>query len=73
MTTGATSVRVDRRLEKPHKFRVRAKERGGERGDWSTSDRARVQLHGARREAAFGQAVAVTDVHGELIPQIANV
>jgi hypothetical protein len=60
----ATSARLDLRMEKSHKFRVRAKERDGERGDWSTSDRSRVQLRGPNRDSAFGQAVALADERG---------
>jgi hypothetical protein len=61
----ATSARVDLRTEKGHKFRVRAKERGGERGHWSTSDRTRVQLRGPNRDSEFGQSATVADQHGD--------
>ena len=61
----ATSARVDLRMDKAHRFRVRAKERDGDRGHWSTSDRARVQLRGPKRGAEFGQSVVVADRHDD--------
>jgi hypothetical protein len=60
----ATSARVDLRMEASNRFRVRAKERDGERGHWMTSERARVQLRGPNRAASFGQAVEVADERG---------
>jgi hypothetical protein len=61
----ATSARLDLRLEKSHRFRVRAKVRGEGRGSWSRSDRARVQLRGPNRDARFGERVAVADSRGD--------
>jgi hypothetical protein len=61
----ATSAHVDLSAEKSHKFRVRAKRRDEGRGSWSTSDRTRVQLRGANRDAEFGQRVILADERGD--------
>ena len=60
----ATSTRVDLKLEKSHRFRIRAKDRRGEQSAWAASDRSRVRLKGPKGSSGFGLRTALANERG---------
>jgi Stage II sporulation protein len=60
----ATSVRVDLKLEQRHRFRVRARDRSGERSEWAASDRSRVRLKDPKVRRGFELRSALVDERG---------
>jgi hypothetical protein len=60
----ATSARVDLTLGKGHRFRVKARDRSGERGAWAASERTRVRLRGPNETSRAGLKTALADERG---------
>jgi hypothetical protein len=60
----ATSARVDLVLDKGNRFRVKARDRSGERSAWAASDRTRVRLRGPRETVKARLDTALADKRG---------